>query len=79
MKSLASPQHVVHILNHFDIEGPNGIHSCLVLEMLGSSVSDLVEERFADGRLPGHIAKSVARQALMGLEGLHRRKIAHGG
>ncbi|GKZ66815.1 hypothetical protein AnigIFM60653_003144 [Aspergillus niger] len=46
--------------------------------MLGSSVSDLVEERFADGRLPGHIAKSVARQALMGLEGLHRRKIAHG-
>lgn len=79
MKSLASPQHVVHVLNHFDIEGPNGIHPCLVLEMLGSSVSDLVEERFADGRLPEHIAKSVTRQALMGLDLLHRRKIAHGG
>ncbi|GKZ76988.1 hypothetical protein AnigIFM56816_009097 [Aspergillus niger] len=45
--------------------------------MLGSSVSDLVEERFADGRLPGHIAKSVARQAMLGLERLHLRKIAH--
>ncbi|CAK48152.1 hypothetical protein CBS115989_1948 [Aspergillus niger] len=78
LKSLASSQHVVHILNHFDIEGPNGIHSCLVLEMLGSSVSDLVEERFADGRLPGHIAKSAAKQAMMGLNSLHRRKIAHG-
>ncbi|GKZ23005.1 hypothetical protein AbraIFM66951_001235 [Aspergillus brasiliensis] len=47
--------------------------------MLGPSVSDLVEERFADGRLPGSIAKGIAKQALLGLNLLHRRKIAHGG
>ncbi|GKZ32254.1 hypothetical protein AbraIFM66950_001534 [Aspergillus brasiliensis] len=46
--------------------------------MLGPSVSDLVEERFADGRLPGSIAKGIAKQALLGLNLLHRRKIAHG-
>ncbi|GAQ39530.1 unnamed protein product [Aspergillus niger] len=39
--------------------------------MLGPSVSDLVEERFADGRLPGSLAKGVARQAMMGLDALH--------
>ncbi|PYH31167.1 serine protein kinase [Aspergillus neoniger CBS 115656] len=53
LKSLDDAQHIVRMLDHFDVEGPNGIHPCLVLEMLGPSVSDLVEGRFADGRLPG--------------------------
>lgn len=79
LKSPDDTQHVVRMVDHFDIEGPNGIHPCLVLEMLGPSVSDLVEERFADGRLPGSLAKGVARQAMMGLDALHRREIAHGG
>lgn len=79
LKSLNDTQHIMRLLDHFDVEGPNGIHPCLVLEMLGPSVSDLVEGRFADGRLPGSLAKGVARQALMGLDALHRREIAHGG
>ncbi|BCS07329.1 hypothetical protein ALUC_11710A [Aspergillus luchuensis] len=78
LKSLNDTQHIMRLLDHFDVEGPNGIHPCLVLEMLGPSVSDLVEGRFADGRLPGSLAKGVARQALMGLDALHRREIAHG-
>ncbi|OJZ90478.1 hypothetical protein ASPFODRAFT_28968 [Aspergillus luchuensis CBS 106.47] len=67
LKSLNDTQHIVRLLDHFDVEGPNGIHSCLVLEMLGPN-----------GRLPGSLAKGVARQALMGLDALHRREVAHG-
>lgn len=79
LKSLDDTQHIVRMLDHFDIQGPNGTHPCLVLEMLGPSGADLVEGRFADGRLPGSLAKGVARQAMMGLDSLHRRGIAHGG
>ena len=57
----------------FDIEGPNGRHECLVLELLGPSVVDTVE------RLSGKVAKSIAKQALSGLDALHRQGIGHGG
>ncbi|GLB05557.1 hypothetical protein AtubIFM57258_000846 [Aspergillus tubingensis] len=73
-----SSQHVMRIIDHFELDGPNGTHRCLVLELLGPSVSDFVEARFSDGRLPGNIAKSVAKQALLGLSLLHKQQIAHG-
>jgi serine/threonine protein kinase len=74
-----SSEHVLRILDNFDEEGPNGIHKCLVLELLGPSVSDTIDARFSDGRLPGNIAKSIAKQALWGLDTLHQQKIGHGG
>lgn len=64
------------LLDHFTVVGPNGTHDCLVLELLGPSVSE-VAERF--GRLPPDIAKSTAYQALLGIDFLSRQKIAHGG
>ncbi|RAL17202.1 serine protein kinase [Aspergillus homomorphus CBS 101889] len=71
-------RHVMHMLDHFDVEGPNGTHRCLVLELLGPSVPDLIEARFADGRLPGPLARATAKQALLGLDLLHDQGIAHG-
>ncbi|KAI1167962.1 kinase-like protein [Nemania serpens] len=67
--------HLVPLLDHFTVVGPNGTHDCLVLELLGPSVSE-VAERF--GRLPPDIAKSTAYQALLGIDFLSRQKIAHG-
>ncbi|PWY63810.1 kinase-like protein [Aspergillus eucalypticola CBS 122712] len=78
LRNLNDTQHIVRMFDYFDIRGPNGIHPCLVLEMLGPSVADLVEGRFADGRLPGSLARDVARQAMVGLDALQRREIAHG-
>ncbi|PLB46017.1 kinase-like protein [Aspergillus steynii IBT 23096] len=71
-------RHVMRILDHFSLNGPNGTHRCLVLELLGPSVPDFIEARFADGRLPGTLAKTIAKQALVGLDLLHDYKIAHG-
>lgn len=83
MKKLASihprPQHVMHVVDDFNLEGPNGTHRCLVFELLGPSVPDMVYAHFPDGRLPGKLAKAIAKQVVSGLEFLHQEKIGHGG
>lgn len=70
---------MVTLLDEFVHSGPNGLHACLILELLGPSVSTYVEERCPNGRMPGMLAKEVSRQALLGLECLHHLGISHGG
>jgi serine/threonine-protein kinase SRPK3 len=65
--------------DHFQIKGPNGTHDCLVLELLGPSVADLLDAQPSIERLPGTLAKSIAKQTLLGLCFLHEQKIAHAG
>ncbi|KAJ5683648.1 hypothetical protein N7462_006813 [Penicillium macrosclerotiorum] len=83
MKELAfhlpSPTHVVQLLDDFDLMGPNGFHKCLVYELLGPNIPDVVDAHFSSGRLPGKLAKIIAKQSLSGLNNLHQRKIGHGG
>ncbi|PGH01513.1 hypothetical protein GX51_05200 [Blastomyces parvus] len=83
MKVLAShhphSKHTVHMLDDFDLKGPNGSHKCLVYELLGSNIPDTIDAHFADGRLPGKLAKVIAKQCLIGLDDLHQQKIGHGG
>ncbi|KAF2277201.1 serine protein kinase [Westerdykella ornata] len=71
-------QHPMPMVDHFQLAGPNGTHDCLVLELLGPSVGDLLDARFPDGRLPGRFAKNIAKQALRGLDYLHQQNIGHG-
>lgn len=83
MKELAShppsPTHVVQLLDDFDLMGPNGFHKCLVYELLGPNIPDVVDAHFSGGRLPGKLAKIIAKQSLSGLNDLHQRNIGHGG
>lgn len=65
--------------DHFTLAGPNGTHDCLVLELLGPSVADVVESYCKDDRLPARLAKSFAYQAFQGLDVLARQGICHGG
>uniref|UniRef100_A0A093VIB6 non-specific serine/threonine protein kinase n=1 Tax=Talaromyces marneffei PM1 TaxID=1077442 RepID=A0A093VIB6_TALMA len=82
MQTLAAtqprPQHVMRMIDDFDLMGPNGRHKCLVLDLVGPNVPEFVEPHFSDGRLPGNLAKRIANQALIGLDGLHQHKIGHG-
>jgi len=63
----------------FQISGPNGTHECLVLDLLGPSVADFVDAQSSTERLPGTLAKTIAKQALLGLCFLHEQKVAHVG
>lgn len=71
-------KHIVQLLDYFKHKGPNGVHSCLVLELLGPSV---VSEagRCKDNRLPASIAWEACKQTAQALEYLHANSIAHGG
>ncbi|KAI0140538.1 kinase-like domain-containing protein [Xylariaceae sp. FL1272] len=69
---------VMKMLDHFKLDGPNGTHQCMVFELLGPSVSDVLDVRFVDGRLPAALAKKVARQTLLALDYLHQHGIGHG-
>ncbi|QDS72140.1 hypothetical protein FKW77_004169 [Venturia effusa] len=71
-------RHLIQLLDHFQVTGPNGTHNCAVLELLGSSVPDLLDARFGGERLPGKLAKAIAKQALLGLDYLHQQGIGHG-
>ena len=70
--------HLVGMQDYFKISGPNGNHQCLVLELLGPSVADFLDAHCIE-RLPGTLAKSIAKQTLLGLCFLHQRRIAHAG
>lgn len=66
------------MFNNSTLKGPNGTHKCLVSELVGPSVSDMIEAHFSDGRLPGNLSKRIAKQALIRLDTLHQRRIGHG-
>ena len=72
-------QYLMSMQDSFQINGPNGTHECLVLELLGPSVADLLDTHSGIERLPGTLAKTIAKQALLGLCFLHEQKIAHAG
>jgi hypothetical protein len=72
-------QHLMRMQDSFQISGPNETHECLVLELLGPSVADILDEHSGIERLPGTLAKIIAKQTLLGLCFLQEQKITHAG
>ena len=78
--------HLVTLLDSFEHHGPNGTHTCLVLELLGPNAGYMVEllpenqprKWGRRARYPPWIAKSMLRQTLLGLAYLHEMGIVHG-
>ncbi|ORX46764.1 kinase-like protein [Hesseltinella vesiculosa] len=64
-------QHVAQLLDHFEHEGVNGTHVCMVFEALGESLLSLIK-RFDYKGVPAPIVKKIASQILLGLDYLHR-------
>ncbi|KAG9943986.1 kinase-like protein, partial [Aureobasidium melanogenum] len=69
----------MQLLDSFQHNGPNGVHDCLVLELLGPSVASVVEKQCASDKLPGNVAKKACKQLGLALAVLHRQGIGHGG
>ena len=62
----------------FELHGPNGVHQCLVMELLGQSMASLAEG-FATYRLPEDVALQVSNQVIQAIAYVHRMGIVHGG
>ncbi len=76
------------LLEEIKHEGPNGSHTCLVFDVMGPSVASMIaliellpinQPKFSErARYPAWMAKSMLRQALLGLHYLHQNGIIHG-
>ena len=71
---------IVQLLDDFIHEGPNGSHQCLVLELLGPTVSLTVKDYFEVGdRLDTEDILKISKQLLVAVAFMHKDGCAHGG
>ncbi|KAM5146070.1 SRSF protein kinase 3 [Mantella aurantiaca] len=68
---------IVQLIDDFKISGVNGVHVCMVLEVLGHQLLKWIIKSNYEG-LPLPCVKSILRQVLQGLDYLHTKcKIIH--
>ncbi|KAF9522960.1 kinase-like domain-containing protein [Crepidotus variabilis] len=63
--------HVISFLDHFRHKGPNGIHVCMVFEVLGENLLGLIKRHQNKG-VSMQLVKQIAKQILLGLDYMHR-------
>lgn len=64
-------QHVIQLLDTFTHQGPNGVHVCMVFEVLGENLLGLIR-RYKHRGIPVVFVKQIAKQLLSALDFLHR-------
>uniref|UniRef100_A0AAV2LWG7 non-specific serine/threonine protein kinase n=1 Tax=Knipowitschia caucasica TaxID=637954 RepID=A0AAV2LWG7_KNICA len=70
-------QRIVRLLDEFKVVGINGVHMCLVLELLGPSLRSVLWDCGTPG-LPRTVVRPILTQVLQGLSYLHSQcKIIH--
>ncbi|KAK1836722.1 serine/threonine protein kinase [Podospora conica] len=69
--------HVCHLVDDFELTGPNGNHVCLVLELMGESLQTF-EDWFEDEEtFPTDIMKRFSYQLVCALGFAHENKVIH--
>ncbi|CAK65421.1 unnamed protein product (macronuclear) [Paramecium tetraurelia] len=63
--------HTVQLLNSFLYKGPYGYHFCMVFEILGVNLLEIIKQYEFRG-CPMNIVRRMAQQLLIGLDYLHR-------
>ncbi|KAF7324760.1 Protein kinase [Mycena kentingensis (nom. inval.)] len=72
-------KHVVRMLDHFVHEGPNGVHQCIVGEVLGPSLSSpSLPAIFPCSILDHDMNHRICGQLALAVAYLHKRGVAHG-
>lgn len=76
-----SSKHMVQLLDSFHHEGPNGVHQCLVLELLGPTIDNALAEYTddGDGMLNTKDVFRLTGQLLEAVRFIHHDGYSHGG
>lgn len=75
-----SSKYIVQLLDFFLHHGANGVHQCLVFELLGPTVNKvLMDYSESEERLETGVIMRMSRQLLEGIDFIHSAGIGHGG
>ena len=67
---------VVSLLEEFEIEGPNGFHKAVAMDLAGPSIAEVMRYR---APLPVEVGRQAVAQCAKGLAYLHSTGLVHGG
>jgi len=67
---------VIHLLDTFDVQGPNGTHVAMIFEKLGCNLLTLIRMYRYRG-LPLPLVRMITKQMVVAMEFLHRCSIIH--
>jgi serine/threonine-protein kinase SRPK3 len=70
---------VMQFIDEFEHSGPNGVHRCIISEVLGPPLSSDIEDLYPSEEYPVHVAKRIVAQIARGLEYLHHCGVVYGG
>ncbi|KAL7720835.1 non-specific serine/threonine protein kinase [Entamoeba marina] len=65
-------ENILHILDHFEHKGPHGTHVCMVTDVGGSNLLDLIKHYDYKG-IPIHYTKEISKQILHALDFIHSK------
>ncbi|KAL1889015.1 hypothetical protein Sste5346_009195 [Sporothrix stenoceras] len=69
----------IQLFDTFQHTGPNGVHTCIVTEVLGPTLANILQDYPPEeDTLPPSVILRVSQQLLHGLEFAHAAGIAHG-
>lgn len=76
-----APHHIVQVLDHFGHQGPNGLHQCIAMELVGPTLKTFFTMRRGTGGalldIPTLYELSI--QLLKAISWLHSVEVCHGG
>lgn len=73
LKAASKSDYVIKILDHFKHMSPNGIHVCIVTEVLGDNLTTMMNKKSFNI----DIVKLIIKDVLYGLTYLHENKVIH--
>lgn len=71
--------HVIKLLDHFEYRGENGMHLCLILELMWDNVSNFFQGYGADPNIRLALTKTVTKQLINGLKFMDKCGVIHNG
>ena len=75
-----SSDYVVQLLDAFPHKGPNGVHQCLVFELLGPSVDKVLSDYHeSQDELDPETVLRISTQLLKAVKFIHSAGMCHGG
>jgi serine/threonine-protein kinase SRPK3 len=62
--------HILTMLRHFEHVGVNGVHICMVFDVLGVTI-ERIRRQYVKGPMPPSSVKQITKQVLNALDFLH--------